>query len=170
MAWNLAELVQPEVEQLVGGTELAYFLAMLAVFVAALIVLVDADQCAVALGTRASAGSPSPTASWAPVFGVLNAWMAVGTAFLFYGCLDGPPCSHPRSRAAPTFPMIKEMAARVEPCLPPGSVTGLQDRGSSDAGVGFRPLTGGLRGASCAGGNATAHGDAQAAEPREPPQ
>ena len=40
VAWRYAKLIQPEVEQLVGSTELAYFLAMLAVFVAALIVLV----------------------------------------------------------------------------------------------------------------------------------
>ena len=40
IAWRYAKVVQPEVEQLVGSTELAYFLAMLAVFVAALIVLV----------------------------------------------------------------------------------------------------------------------------------
>ena len=40
LAWRYAKVIQPEVEQLVGSTELAYFLAMLAVFVAALIVLV----------------------------------------------------------------------------------------------------------------------------------
>ncbi len=40
LAWRYANLIKPEVEQLVGNTELAYFLSMLAVFVAALIVLV----------------------------------------------------------------------------------------------------------------------------------
>ena len=40
LAWRYAKVIQPEVEKLVGSTELAYFLAMLAVFVAALIVLV----------------------------------------------------------------------------------------------------------------------------------
>jgi len=40
LAWRFSKVVQPEIEQLVGSTELAYFLSMLAVFVAALIVLV----------------------------------------------------------------------------------------------------------------------------------
>ena len=40
LAWRYAKLIQPEVEQLVGSTELAYFLSMLALFVGALIILV----------------------------------------------------------------------------------------------------------------------------------
>ena len=50
VAWRYAKLIQPEVEQLVGSTELAYFMSMLAVFVAALIVLVMLTNALVALG------------------------------------------------------------------------------------------------------------------------
>ena len=55
VAWKYAKLIQPEVEQLVGSTELAYFLAMLAVFVGRADRAGDADQRAVALG----AGEPA---------------------------------------------------------------------------------------------------------------
>ena len=37
-AWRFSKVVEPEVQQIVGSTELAYFISMLAVFVAALIV------------------------------------------------------------------------------------------------------------------------------------
>src|SRR5262249_39634764 len=65
-------------------------------------------------------------------FGVLCAWVAVGTAFLFYGYL-GPRALPPAVEGGATFPMIKEMANFVEPYLPPGFRTRLQDRGR-DAG------------------------------------
>lgn len=39
-AWRFSKVVEPEVQQIVGSTELAYFISMLAVFVAALIVLI----------------------------------------------------------------------------------------------------------------------------------
>jgi uncharacterized membrane protein required for colicin V production len=87
VAWKYAKLIQPEVEQLVGSTELAYFLAMLAVFVAALIVLVMLTNAL----SRSVRGSPlaKPDRILGAGFGVLCAWVAVGTAFLFYGYL-GP--------------------------------------------------------------------------------
>src|SRR5205085_2846517 len=40
VAWRFSKVIQPEVEQIVGSTELAYFVSLLVVFVAALIVLV----------------------------------------------------------------------------------------------------------------------------------
>ena len=96
-AWKYAKLIQPEVEQLVGSTELAYFLAMLAVFVAALIVLVMLTNAL----SRSVRGSPlaKPDRILGAGFGVLCAWVAVGTAFLFYGYLG--PRALPPARWAP---------------------------------------------------------------------
>ena len=59
---------------------------------------------------------------------MLCAWVAVGTAFLFYGYL-GPRALPPAVEGGATFPMIKEMANFVEPYLPPGFRTRLQGRG-----------------------------------------
>src|SRR6267154_2329196 len=64
-------------------------------------------------------------------FGVLCAWVAIGTAFLFYGYL-GPRQLPPAVEGSATFPLIKEMANFVEPFLPTGFRTRLSGRGSSD--------------------------------------
>src|SRR5215208_2159300 len=127
-AWKYAKLIQPEVEQLVGSTELAYFLAMLAVFVGALIVLVMLTN-ALSRSVRASPLA-KPDRILGAGFGVLCAWVAVGAAFLFYGYL-GPRALPPAVEGSATFPMIKEMANFIEPYLPSGFRTRLQDRGSS---------------------------------------
>ena len=125
VALNYAKLVQPEIEKLVGSTELAYFISMLAVFVAALIVLVMATNAL----SRAVRASPlgKPDRILGAGFGVLCAWAALGVAFLFYGYL-GPRQLPPAVEGGATFPMIKEMAAFVEPYLPPGFRTRLQGR------------------------------------------
>lgn len=131
LAWRYANVIKPEVEQLVGSTELAYFLSMLAVFVAALIVLVMLTN-ALSRSVRASPlGRPDRILGAG--FGVLCAWVAVGTAFLFWGYL-GPRTLPPAVEGGATFPMIKEMANFVEPYLPPGFRTRLQGRGGIDTG------------------------------------
>src|SRR5580704_11707956 len=71
-------------------------------------------------------------------FGVLCAWAAIGTAFLFYGYL-GPRQLPPAVEGGATFPMIKEMANFVEPYLPPGFRTRLSGRGSTDTGSTAQP-------------------------------
>src|SRR5215475_13204773 len=132
VAWRYAKLIQPEVEQLVGSTELAYFLSMLALFVGALIVLVMLTN---ALSRTIRTGPLGrPDSILGAGFGVLCAWAALGTAFLFYGYL-GPRQLPPAVEGAATFPMIKEMASFVEPYLPPGFRTRLQGRGSNDTGA-----------------------------------
>jgi membrane protein required for colicin V production len=131
VAWRYAKVIQPEVEQLVGSTELAYFLSMLAVFVGALIVLVMLTN-AVSRSVRASPlGKPDKILGAG--FGVLCAWVAVGTAFLFWGYL-GSRTLPPAVEGGATFPMIKEMANFVEPFLPTGFRTRLQGRGGIDIG------------------------------------
>jgi membrane protein required for colicin V production len=126
VAWRFAKVIQPEVEQLVGSTELAYFLSMLAVFVGALIVLVMLTNAL----SRYVRSSPlaKPDRILGAGFGVLCAWVAIGTLFLFYGYL-GPRALPPPIEGGATFPMIKEMANFVEPYLPPGFRTRLQGRG-----------------------------------------
>jgi uncharacterized membrane protein required for colicin V production len=126
VALNYAKLVQPEVEKLVGSTELAYFISMLVVFVAGLIVLVMATNAL----SRAVRASPlgRPDRILGAGFGVLCAWAALGGAFLFYGYL-GPRQLPPAVEGGATFPMIKEMAGFIEPYLPPGFRTRLQGRG-----------------------------------------
>jgi uncharacterized membrane protein required for colicin V production len=99
---------------------------MLAVFVAALIVLVMLTN-ALSRSVRASPLA-KPDRILGAGFGVLCAWVAVGTAFLFYGYL-GPRALPPAVEGGATFPMIKEMANFVEPYLPPGFRTRLQGRG-----------------------------------------
>ncbi len=86
-AWRFSKVVQPEVEQVVGSTELAYFISMLAVFVAALIMLIMLTN----MLSRSVRASPlgKPDRILGAGFGVLCAWVALGTAFLFYGYL-GP--------------------------------------------------------------------------------
>ena len=130
LAWRFSKVIQPEVEQLVGSTELAYFISMLAVFVAALIVLVMLTNAL----SRSVRSSPlaKPDRILGAGFGVLCAWVAVGTAFLFYGYL-GPRALPPAVEGGATFPMIKEMANFVEPYLPSGFRTRLQNRGDAGA-------------------------------------
>ncbi|UYN93203.1 MAG: CvpA family protein [Enhydrobacter sp.] len=129
VAWRFAKVVQPEIETLVGSTELAYFISLLVVFVGALIVLVMLTN-AVSRSVRASPlGRPDRILGAG--FGVLCAWAALGTAFLFYTYL-GPKQLPPPVEAGATFPLIKEMAMFVEPHLPPGFRTRMQNRGPLD--------------------------------------
>ena len=132
LAWRFAKVVQPEVEQVVGSAELAYFISMLAVFVAALIVLVMLTNAL----SRSIRSSPlgKPDRILGAGFGVLCAWVAVGLAFLFYGYL-GPRTLPPAVEGAATFPMIKEMATFVEPYLPTGFRNRLQ-RPGMETGIG----------------------------------
>jgi membrane protein required for colicin V production len=132
VAWNYAKLIQPEVEKLVTSTELAYFVSMLVLFVGALIVLVMLTNAI----TRTVRSGPlgKPDSILGAGFGVLCAWVVMGTAFLFYGYL-GPRALPPAVEGGATFPMIKEMAGFVEPYLPPGFRTRLQGRGSGDTGA-----------------------------------
>src|SRR5258707_13295275 len=88
LAWRYAKLIQPEVEQLVGSTELAYFLSMLAVFVAALIVLVMLTNALSRSIRSGPLGRPHPILGAG--FGVVCAWGAPRTPFLFYGYLRPP--------------------------------------------------------------------------------
>src|SRR5215470_12681715 len=124
VAWRYAKLIQPEVEQLVGSTELAYFLSMLALFVGALIILVMLTNALSRSIRTGPLGKPDK---------ILCAWVAIGTAFLFYGYL-GPRQLPPAVEGGATFPMIKEMANFVEPYLPSGFRTRLQGRGGTDTG------------------------------------
>ena len=131
VAWRYAKLIQPEVEQLVGSTELAYFLSMLALFVGALIILVMLTNALSRSIRTGPLGKPDKILGAG--FGVLCAWVAIGTAFLFYGYL-GPRQLPPAVEGGATFPMIKEMASFVEPYLPSGFRTRLQGRGGTDTG------------------------------------
>jgi membrane protein required for colicin V production len=135
LAWRFSKVIQPEVEQLVGSTELAYFISMLAVFVAALVVLVMLTNAL----SRSIRSSPlgKPDRILGAGFGVLCAWVAVGLAFLFYGYL-GPRTLPPAVEGAATFPMVKEMATFIEPHLPPGFRTRLQ-RPGMDTGTASPP-------------------------------
>ena len=131
-AWRFSKVVQPEVEQVVGSTELAYFISMLAVFVAALIILIMLTN----LLSRSVRTSPlgKPDRILGAGFGILCAWAAMGTAFLFYGYL-GPRQLPPAVEAGATFPMIREMATFVEPHLPSGFRTRLQRPGIDSGAV-----------------------------------
>jgi membrane protein required for colicin V production len=135
LAWRFSKVIQPEVEQLVGSTELAYFISMLAVFVAALVVLVMLTNAL----SRSIRSSPlgKPDRILGAGFGVLCAWVAVGLAFLFYGYL-GPRTLPPAVEGAATFPMVREMATFIEPHLPPGFRTRLQ-RPGMDTGTASPP-------------------------------
>ena len=94
VSWRYAKLVQPEIEQLVGGSsELAYFLSLLVVFVGALIVMVMVAN-AFSRSVRASPLA-KPDRILGAGFGVLCTWVALGTAFLFYSYLG------PKSLPAP---------------------------------------------------------------------
>jgi uncharacterized membrane protein required for colicin V production len=131
IALNYSSVIQPEVAKLVNGNnELATFGSMLVVFVAALIVLVMLTNAL----SRSIKSSPlrRPDNILGAGFGVLCAWVALGTAFLFYSYL-GPKQLPPPVEAGATFPAIKDMATFVEPYLPPGFRTRLQRSGGVDA-------------------------------------
>lgn len=130
IAWRYAKVVQPEIEQFMGGSsELAYFMSLLAVFVGALIVLVMLSNAF----SRSIRASPlaKPDRILGAGFGAVCAWVVMGTAFLFYTYL-GPRSLPPPVEGAATFPMIKDMANFVEPYLPPGFRTRLQRPGTLD--------------------------------------
>jgi uncharacterized membrane protein required for colicin V production len=129
IAWRFSKVIQPEVEQFVGSNELAYFVSLLVVFVAALIVLVMLTNAL----SRSIRSSPlaRPDRILGAGFGVLCAWVAVGTAFLFYTYL-GPRQLPPPVEGGATFPLIKEMANFVEPNLPPGFRNRLQRPGQDN--------------------------------------
>jgi membrane protein required for colicin V production len=131
VALNYSGMIQPEIAKLVNGNnELATFGSMLVVFVAALIVLVMLTNTL----SRSIKASPlkRPDAILGAGFGVLCAWVGLGTVFLFYSYL-GPKQLPPPVEAGATFPAIKDMAAFVEPYLPPGFRTRLQRSGGVDA-------------------------------------
>ena len=137
VALHFSKLVQPEIEQLVGSAELAYFVSMLVVFVAALIVLVMLTNAF----SRSVRSSPlaRPDRILGAGFGVLCAWVGIGTLFLFYSYL-GPKQLPPPVEGGATFPLIKEMAGFVEPYLPPGFRTRLQQRPGALPDVGSTPM------------------------------
>lgn len=126
IAWRFSKVVEPEVLKLVGSAELSYFISLLVVFVAALIVLIMLTSVV----SRAIRTGPlgRPDKILGAGFGVLCAWVAMGTAFLFYGYL-GPRQLPPAVEGAASFPMIREMATFVEPYLPTGFRNRLQRPG-----------------------------------------
>ena len=130
IALNYSNVIQPEIQKLLNGNnELATFGSMLVVFVAALIVLVMLTNTL----SRSIKASPlrRPDAILGAGFGVLCAWVALGSVFLFYSYL-GPKQLPPPVEAGATFPAIKDMANFVEPYLPPGFRTRLQRSGGVD--------------------------------------
>ena len=131
VALNYSQLIEPEVLKLVQSPELARFGSMLVVFVGALIILVMLTNAL----SRAVRASPlaKPDRILGAGFGVLCAWAAMGTAFLFYTYL-GPKALPPPVEGGATFPLIRDMANFVEPYLPPGFRTRLQQRPDIDTG------------------------------------
>ncbi|MBV8394120.1 MAG: CvpA family protein [Alphaproteobacteria bacterium] len=131
IAVRFQDTIRPQVEQLVGNSELAYFVSLLVVFVGALIVLVMLTNAF----SRSIKASPlaKPDRILGAAFGALCAWIALGTLFLFYSYL-GPKSLPPVVEAGATFPMIKDMATFVEPFLPPGLRTRMQ-RAPGDSGT-----------------------------------
>ena len=85
---------------------------MLVVFVGALIVLVMVTNAL----SRAVRASPlnRPDRILGAGFGVICAWAAMGTAFLFYTYL-GPKPLPPVVEGGATFPLIREMADSSSP-------------------------------------------------------
>lgn len=125
IAVHFSGLIQPKVQELVANPELAYFVSMLVVFVGALIVLVMLTNF---LSRSVRAGPlAKPDRVLGAGFGALCAWVVMGTIFLFYGYL-GPKQLPPVVEGGATFPMIKDMANFVEPYLPPGFRTRLQQK------------------------------------------
>ncbi len=132
VAVHFSNVIQPQIEQLVGNAELAYFVSMLVVFVGALIVLVMLTNAF----SRSIRASPlaKPDRILGAGFGVLCTWVVLGTIFLFYSYL-GPKQLPPPVEGGATFPLIKDMANFVEPYLPPGFRTRLTQKPSLDSGV-----------------------------------
>ncbi len=132
VAWRFSKVVEPEVLKLVGSAELSYFISLLVVFVAALIVLIMLTSVL----SRSIRSSPlgKPDKILGAGFGVLCAWVAMGAAFLFYGYL-GPRQLPPAVEGAASFPMIREMAIFVEPYLPTGFRTRLQRPGMESGAI-----------------------------------
>jgi uncharacterized membrane protein required for colicin V production len=131
IAVRFSSVVQPQIEQLVQNAELAYFVSLLVVFVAALIVLVMLTNAF----SRSIRASPlaKPDRILGAGFGALCAWVVMGTAFLFYSYL-GPKSLPPAVEAGATFPMIRTMSNYVEPYLPTGFRTRLTQKPSMDPG------------------------------------
>jgi membrane protein required for colicin V production len=117
IALNYSHLIEPEIMKLVQSAELAKFGSMLVVFVAALIVLVIATNAL----SRTIRVSPlnKPDHILGGGFGVICAWVAMGVAYLFFTYL-GPKPIPPVVESGATFPLIRDMAAYVEPYLPQG--------------------------------------------------
>ena len=130
-ALRFSGLIKPEIQKLVGSDELSFFVSMLVVFVGALIVLVMLTNAL----SRAIRRSPlaRPDRILGAGFGVLCAWIAMGMVFLLYSYL-GPKALPPPVEGGATFPLIRDMANFVEPYLPPGFRTRLQQRPNIDTG------------------------------------
>jgi membrane protein required for colicin V production len=126
VAWRFSKVVEPEVLKIVGSAELSYFISLLVVFVAALIVLIMLTSVL----SRSIRSSPlgKPDKILGAGFGVLCAWVAMGAAFLFYTYL-GPRQLPPAVEGAASFPLIREMSTFVEPYLPTGFRNRLQRPG-----------------------------------------
>jgi uncharacterized membrane protein required for colicin V production len=155
VALHYSKVIQPDVEQMLGGsTELATFASMLVVFVAALIVLVMLTNTL----SRSIKASPlqKPDRILGAGFGVLCAWVGLGTAFLFYSYL-GPRQLPPPVEGGATYPAIKDMASFVEPYLPPGFRTRLQRGAAAETG------------AAGAGGSSGGNSPTTGASPTEQP-
>jgi len=137
LALHYSSVIQPDMASLLGGsTELATFASMLVVFVGALIILVMLTNTF----SRSIKASPlrTPDRVLGAGFGVLCAWVALGTAFLFYSYL-GPRQLPPPVEGGLTFPVIRDMATFVEPFLPPGFRTRLQRPATGDTGSATQP-------------------------------
>jgi len=150
IAVRFSNMVQPQIEQLVGNAELAYFVSLLVVFVAALIVLVMLTNAF----SRSIRASPlaKPDRILGAGFGALCAWIVMGTAFLFYGYL-GPRSLPPAVEGGATFPLIKDMANFVEPYLPPGFRSRLQQKPGGDPGASPSTIPGTLPAPTTPGGD-----------------
>jgi uncharacterized membrane protein required for colicin V production len=125
VAVHFSKIVQPEIEQLVGNPELAYFVALLVVFVAALIVLVMLTNAF----SRSIRASPlaRPDRILGAGFGILCTWAILGMCLLFYRYL-GPRQLPPAVEGAMSYKPLLEMANFIEPQLPQGFRTRLQQR------------------------------------------
>ena len=77
VAWRFSKVVEPEVLKIVGSAELSYFISLLVVFVAALIVLIMLTSVL----SRSIRSGPlgKPDKILGAGFGVLCAWAAMGS-------------------------------------------------------------------------------------------
>jgi len=128
-ALRFSGAIKPEIQPLVGSDELSYFVSVLVLFVAALIVFVMLNN---ALSSYVRAG---PLAKSDRIlracFGVLCVWVAMGTGLLFYSSMGSKEMPSAVEGGA-TFPLLKQMANFIEPYLPTGVRTRLQQRASAD--------------------------------------